>query len=82
MTPKQQRYARIAQAKHRKSRSTKTELENAHLLLAWEAEQLSEGQLASMLDLDRVSLRKLRADAIDAGMQIGQALLDARPSRD
>lgn len=74
MTPKQQRYARIAQAKHRKSRSIKTELENAQLLLAWEAEQLSEGQVASMLDLDRVSLRKLRADAIDAGMQIAQAL--------
>ena len=76
MNQKQQRQARLYQAKHRSSqRSYKTELENAQLLLAWEAAELSEGQMARLLDTDRLTIRKMRADAIDAGMRLANALL-------
>ena len=75
MTPAQQRIARIAQAKHRGTKTShKTELENLRLLLCWEAEQLSEGQLSKLLDVDRITLRKMRLDAIDAGMKLAEQL--------
>lgn len=75
MSPDKQRKARVAQAKHRGTRrSVKTELENTMILLAWEAEQLSEGQVSSLLDIDRVSLRKMRTDAIDEGMRLADLL--------
>lgn len=72
------RRARFYQAKHRGSTSRETELENALLILCWEGEQLSEGQLSKMLDLDRVSIRKMRHDFLDRGMKIAEAL-DGRP---
>lgn len=57
MSPKQQRLARLYQSKSRGDRrSYKTELENVQLLLAWEAGDLSEGQVSSILGVDRVSL--------------------------
>lgn len=73
--PLAQRKAREHQAKHRKTRhSYKTEVENLRLLLCWEAEQLSEGQISQLLDIDRVSIRKMRLDAIDEGMRLAEAL--------
>lgn len=76
MTPKQQRQARIAQANHRGSRSTiKTELENVLLILAWEAEQLSEEQIARAIDTDRVTIRRMRDAAIDKAMRLADALM-------
>lgn len=75
MTPAQQRQSRLHQAKHRGSkRSFKTELENLQLLLCWEAEQLSEGQMSKLLDLDRVTLRQARLNALDAGMKLANEL--------
>lgn len=74
MSPLQQRQARLYQAAHRGSRSIKTELENVRLLLAWEAELLSEGQVATMLGIDRVTLRLMREAAIAEGMKLAEAL--------
>jgi hypothetical protein len=74
MSPIKQRAARIAQAKHRGSTSHKTDLENALIVLAWEAELLSEGQCSRMLDMDRVSLRKLRTDTLDKAMAFAEAI--------
>lgn len=75
MNAAQRRASRLHQAKHRGSAlSYKTELENLQLLLCWESEQLSEGQMARLLDIDRVSLRKMRTDAIDSGMKLAEQL--------
>ena len=75
MRLQKQRRDRAYQAKHRGSASNyKTEWENALLLIAWEAAELSEGQVASALKLDRVSLRKMRDDAIKAGCEIADEL--------
>ena len=75
MTPAEQRAARIAQAKHRGSKAShKTELENVLLMLAWEAEVLSEGQLSHILDTDRVSIRKMRLDLIDQATKLAESL--------
>ena len=75
MSPKQQRLARLYQGKSRgDSRSYKTELENVQLLLAWEAGDLSEGQVATMLGVDRVSLRMMRDGAKAAGMALAEEL--------
>lgn len=75
MTPAQQRAARIAQAKHRGTKAShKTELENLQLLLCWESTDLSEGQLSKLLDVDRITLRQMRLDAIDAGMKLAEQL--------
>jgi gamma-glutamyl phosphate reductase len=64
------RYNRLAQAKHRKSkRSYKTELENAQIMLAWLNADLSEGQAAKALGMDRLSLRIARDDAIAEGIR-------------
>lgn len=76
MDMKQRRQARIAQAKHRGTKaSLKTELENLLLLLAWESEILSEGQVSKILDLDRVSIRKMRLAALDQATRLAEALL-------
>ena len=73
--PARRRKARLAQAKHRGTRqSIKTELEDVLLLLAWEAEQLSEGQMAGLLDMDRITPRKKRLDAIDTAMWLAEAM--------
>lgn len=74
MSPIEQRAARLAQAKHRGSVSHKTELENTLIILAWESANLSEGQCARMLDLDRVALRKLRMDTLDRAMKFAEEL--------
>ncbi len=77
MTLRQQRLARLYQGKSRGDRrSYKTELENVQILLAWEAGEMSEGQVANMLNVDRVSLRMMREGAVAEGMEIAEELLD------
>ncbi len=72
---KQQRAARIAQAKHRGSAAShKTDLENVLLLLAWEAADLSEGQVSKLLDMDRVSLRQMRLDTLAQALRLAECL--------
>ena len=69
---------RLAQAKHRGSRrSYKTDAENIGLLLLWEAEVLSEGQVATALDIDRVTLRMMREDAMAEALKLAEALVPA-----
>lgn len=76
MNAKKQRLARLYQGKSRGDRrSYKTELENLQILLAWEAGDLSEGQVANMLDVDRVALRMMREGAIAAGMTLAEELV-------
>ncbi len=65
---------RISQQKSRGGGSIKTELENAYLMLAWEAEQLSEGQVASILGTDRLSVRLMREGAIARALQVAEGL--------
>lgn len=72
---KKQRQNRIYQNRHRAShRSYKTELENMHVILAWLAEELSEGQASDALGLDRISLRVMRDGAIAQGLKLVEAL--------
>lgn len=67
---KKQRLDRLAQQRHRGSRrSYVTEIENLQVLLAWEAGELSEGQVATVLKMDRVSVRELRREAVRLGSQ-------------
>lgn len=76
MNLKKQRMARLYQGKSRGDRhSYKTELENVRLLLAWEAGDLSEGQVSRVLGIDRVSLRMMREGAVAAGMALAEELL-------
>lgn len=75
MDDAKRRAARIAQAKHRGTKAShKTDLENTLIMLAWEAEMLSEGQCSRMLDMDRVSLRKLRMDTLDRAMAFAESI--------
>lgn len=75
MKLRKQRQDRLSQSKHRGSRrSYKTELENMHVILAWLAEELSEGQASAALGVDRVSLRIMRDGAIAQGLRIVEAL--------
>ena len=79
MNAKQQRLARLYQSKSRGDRrSYKTELENVQLLLAWEAGDLSEGQVAKILGVDRVSPRMIREGAVAAGMALAEELVANR----
>lgn len=76
MDLKKQRQDRIAQAKHRSTGvSHKTVAENNALLLAWEAAVLSEGQVSKALGVDRLEIRRMRAEAIQAGVNLADALL-------
>lgn len=75
MTPANQRAARIAQAKHRGTKAShKTAMENALMILAWEAVILSEGQVSRMLGLDRVSVRELRLKMLDEATALAKSL--------
>jgi len=78
VTPKQQRQARLYQNKCRGDRrSYKTDAENLGLLLLWEAEVLSEGQVAKALDIDRVTLRMMREGALAEALKLAEALMPA-----
>lgn len=69
------RQNRAAQAKRRNSgTSYKTDAENIGLLLLWEADELSEGQIASALRIDRVTLRSMRARAIAVAQEFYESL--------
>mgnify|MGYP003344296207 CR=1 FL=1 len=68
MNVRKNRLDRMSQAKIRGSHSYKTEMENLQILLAWEAAELSEGQAAKALDMDRVSLRMLKEASIKSGI--------------
>lgn len=75
-----QRAARVAQAKHRGTKAShKTAMENTLLILAWEATILSEGQVVRILDLDRVSVRKMRIDMLDAATKLAESLYKRMP---
>ena len=74
-TDAKRRYDRLAKAKERRSnRSYKTELENALLLLALESTDLSEGQVARAMGLDRLAVRVLRDAAVAAGVELAEGL--------
>lgn len=67
---------RLAQAEHRGSRrSYKTDAENLGLLLLWEAEVLSEGQVAKAFGIDRVTLRMMREGAMAEALKLAEALI-------
>jgi hypothetical protein len=44
------------------------------LLLAWEAADLSEGQVSKLLDMDRVSLRQMRLDTLAQALRLADSL--------
>mgnify|MGYP001604300479 CR=1 FL=1 len=78
-TDAKRRKDRAYQQKHRNSkRSYVTEIENLGFLLAWESGDLSEGQLAKRLGIDRVELRDMRINAITVALK---AFGDYRHSR-
>ncbi len=68
---------RLAKQRERGGGSIKTELENAYLMLAWEAERLSEGQVARILGADRVTVRLMREGAIAKALTVAEGLFDA-----
>jgi hypothetical protein len=81
MTPADKRRARAYQAKHRGTkRSHVTELEDALIMLAWEAELLSEGQVSHLLDVDRVTLRLRREAMLDGATKLAEAMYAERPT--
>ena len=70
-----QRKDRSYQVKHRGSRrSYRTEAEDALILLAWEAGELSEGQASKALWVDRVTARDRKIAAIERGRVLGKTL--------
>lgn len=72
----QQRKHRAYQAKHRGGGiSSKTELENTQILLAWSAGLLSEGQVCAALNLDRVVARTMKDCAVNEGIKLAALLL-------
>ena len=74
------RYDRIAQAQHRGSAvSHETGRENALILLAWEAAELSEGQAAKALQIDILGVRDLRAAYLAEALVLFEALRPLRP---
>ena len=75
------RYNRLAKAKQRGSKkSYVTQFEDAKIILAWEAENLTEGQAAKALQMDRVSMRILREELINAGGSLARELRPAPPA--
>lgn len=50
--------------------------EDALILLAWESGKLSEGQVSTALETDRISLRIMLCEAIDKGAELGGVLHD------
>ena len=76
MSTKKNRYDRLCQQKHRGSkRSYLTEIEDLKICLAWEAGELSEGQVAKALGYDRVTCRAIAQDAIEDARRIYTELI-------
>jgi len=66
---------RLAQQKHRRGKASYvTEIENLQIMLAWEAGELSEGQAAKALQVERVALRDLRRIAVNSGAALAGKL--------
>lgn len=75
---RKQRRDREAQQRHRGSkRSYVTEIENLQVLIARVAGELSEGQAARALGVDRVTERVMELDAV----KVGVALCDVMSAR-
>ncbi len=76
MSLRRTRANRAYQAKHRGGTACnyRTEMEDALIMLAWEAGELSEGQVARALALDRVSARVMKLEATRKGAEIGTRL--------
>lgn len=71
------RYMREFQRQRRGSkRSYRTEIEDLHLILAWQSREISEIQVAKLLGLetDRMALRRRRDQAVARGRDIADAL--------
>lgn len=74
-SPAKRRRDRLSQQRHRGGKhSPLTQAENASILLALEAGELTEGQAAKALGVDRVSCRLLREEAIGRGIALAAAL--------
>lgn len=72
---KKRRDDRLSQQRHRASkRSYVTDYENAAIVAAWEAGELTEGQAASALGRDRLGARLLREAVIGAGIDLASKL--------
>lgn len=73
---------RLSQRKHRNGRrSYLTDMENARILLAWEAAELTEGQAAEALGVDRLGARKMREEAIGSGIALAAAFRTPRKAK-
>lgn len=70
---------RLSQKKHRGGKASYvTEIENLQIMLAWEAGELSEGQAAKALGVERVALRDLRRIAVNTGAALAGKLKKTR----
>lgn len=77
---RKQRQDRLSQAKGRQSRrSYVTEIENLQILIAWAVGELSEGQAARALKMDRVLARVASLSAVQAGVALSE--VHKRPVR-
>lgn len=75
MNLRQQRQARLYQAKHRGSKASHvTDLEDALLMLLWEAEILSAGQVAEIMDTDLLTIRHRRQELLEKGYALAEQL--------
>jgi len=69
------RYNRAAVSKSRNGENSYIRMyEDALIMLAWEAGELSEGQVVVALEADRIDQRQKRIDAIRMGAELGGAL--------
>jgi hypothetical protein len=46
---------------------------NLHILLAWEAGEMTEEQAARLLGVDRLAARQMKLDAIETGKKLAQS---------
>lgn len=71
----QRRTERLYQRRHRGDKhSASDEAENAAIVVAWEAGEVTEGQAARALGLDRVSARELKLKTIALGRALTHEL--------
>jgi hypothetical protein len=76
---RKRRSDRLPQKKHRGSKNSYvTDIENLQIMLAWEAGELSEGQAAKALQVERVALRDLRRIAVNSGAALAGKLKKPR----
>jgi hypothetical protein len=74
------RYNRLAKQKERGTKiSYLTRFEDAAICLAWEAGELSEGQAATALGVDRIGARLRREAILGRGVVLAARLKQGRP---